>query len=237
MVNRRNNNIHRIVFYSDILGFSEKVYEDIDNARNYLDNFYQIIYRKFRNNEQNIISEPRGTILSDSVVIFSIDVLSTTDFAIDLYQTCLLQDDPILLRGSIASGRLIMENRRELRNLRKNFIMGEGLVKAVLPDKKGLKGARLLIFSDIVGAIDSEEYVLDNKRIKLTRDFYAFDINWLRTRNRNRFIRLYRKIMKLYQSNLLKTSNVLSHYQKTCVIAEKARQKLFPDLNIDMNID
>lgn len=136
----------KIVAYADLLGFSNLVVSDIEKARDLLSGFYNLAQNT---KDRNRYNELELFLFSDFLFVQGEDVATVVNYMCHLYRECLLysgrqEGPPMLCRGGIARGAVIVQKRNEAPNVTKNFIVSPALTHAVHKEKL-VDGQRLLI--------------------------------------------------------------------------------------------
>ena len=123
----------KYVAFLDILGFKNKLMTiHQENAKNFIGDFSSTVYAIFQQKRGKV----NGLIVSDSVVLSSNDVTQISLVSlVDVVQTICREEfsqNGILIRGAIAKGEFDDMPAKELPNLRKRLIVGQGYVDAYL---------------------------------------------------------------------------------------------------------
>jgi hypothetical protein len=156
----------KILAFVDLLGFSRMVSLDKAKARTVLSDFYNISWKNIRNNQS-----VKGTLMSDSLLIYSDNRTSILNCLSDIYRECFKKNDTyenlgkdffLLLRGAVSEGFVQLEDRITSPNFNKNFIISPALVHSAKLESL-VKGSRLLVAVNN----DSEE---ENKEYKWNKD-------------------------------------------------------------------
>ena len=135
----------RVVAYSDLLGFSELVVSNPNVAKELLSHFYNIAQDT---KQQDRHRELELFLFSDFLFVQGDRVELVVNFMCELYRRALHYSDtaqsPMLIRGGVARGGVVTQNRREAPQVTKNFIVSPALAHAVKMEQL-VKGQRLLI--------------------------------------------------------------------------------------------
>lgn len=123
----------KYVAFLDILGFKNKLMAiHQENAINFIGDFSSTVYAIFKQRQGNI----KGLIVSDSIVLSSNDVAQASLVSlVNVVQTICREEfsqNGILIRGAIAKGEFDDMPAKELPNLQKRLIVGQGYVDAYL---------------------------------------------------------------------------------------------------------
>ena len=123
----------KYVAFLDILGFKNKLKGLSQNeARSFMGKFSSIVYHDFQVKSEEI----NGLVVSDSVVLSTKDVKQDSLKSLVNLVLLICKDEfaqnGILLRGAIAKGEFDEMPARELKNLRKELIVGQAYVDAYL---------------------------------------------------------------------------------------------------------
>ncbi len=220
----------RIVAYSDLLGFSELAVTNPVGAEQLLSDFY--------NFAQNIKVENSYVdlelfLFSDFLFAQGDQVEQVVNYMCHLYR-CALQysehsNSPMLIRGGIARGGVITQQRREAPQVTKNFIVSPALTHAVKMESL-VKGQRLLI-----SAKEREEVnhfwnnnvhaiCYDQPSLKPTKLFKAYryqDILWARnlaldnSTSRSETMQHVRIAAQLFRKYYQENKSLIDHYAET----------------------
>jgi hypothetical protein len=133
------------IAYADLLGFSELVVTDMDQAESLLSDFYKIA-QELKNAER--FDTLDLILVSDSLFAYGQDVSEVVNYACLLYRAALKYSGnsphPMLLRGGVAAGEAIIQKGEQPPQVKTNLLLSPALVHAV--KMEGLiKGHRLLI--------------------------------------------------------------------------------------------
>ena len=123
----------KYVAFLDILGFKNKLKGLSQNeARSFMGKFSSIVYHDFQVKSEEI----NGLVVSDSVILSTKDVKQDSLKSLVNLVLLICKDEfaqnGILLRGAIAKGEFDEMPARELKNLRKELIVGQAYVDAYL---------------------------------------------------------------------------------------------------------
>lgn len=135
----------RVVAYTDLLGYSELVVNDSEQAKQLLSDFYNL--------SQNIKVEEGYEdlelfLFSDFLFVQGEDVSNVVNYMCRLYREALKyykdHSSTMLCRGGIARGEVITQKKRQEPNITTNFIVSPALTHAVKMELL-VKGQRLLL--------------------------------------------------------------------------------------------
>jgi hypothetical protein len=159
--------MEKALAFIDLLGFSSMVTKDHQRARRILSDFYNLVY--------NIVldkDEIKGFLFSDSYLAFSDNKALLINTVCEIYRQCLKQNKNnedllthgffLLPRGAISIGIIEIQDRLELPNLQKNFMVSPALVHSAKLEGS-ISGSRLFI---AVKSGEQEEEILWNHDIK-----------------------------------------------------------------------
>jgi hypothetical protein len=220
----------RIVAYSDLLGFSELVVENSIIAKELLSDFYNFSQNiKVENSYEDL----ELFLFSDFLFVQGDNVDTVVNYMCRLYRKALRYSEhsvrPMLIRGGVARGGVLTQNRHEAAQVTKHFIVSPALTHAVKMELM-VKGQRLLI-----SAIEREEiehfwnrnieaicYDQPSLKIsKLFKDYRYQDILWARDLSLGRLQARTETMLhiniaaKLYRDNCNKPKSVIEHYAET----------------------
>jgi len=220
----------RIVAYSDLLGFSELVVKTPETARKLLSEFYNFAQST---KVENSYEDLELFLFSDFLFVQGDRVETVVNYMCRLYRRALKYSEhgasPMLIRGGVARGEIITQNRRAAPQVTKNFIVSSALTHAV--DMESLvKGQRLLI-----GAQEREELkhfwnpameaiCYDQPSLKPSKLFKAYryqDLLWGRDLSlnhdeaRSETMQLINIAAKLYRDQCNAPQEVVAHYAET----------------------
>lgn len=224
------NGDHRMVAYTDLLGFSDLVVRDTELAKELLSDFYNLAQRiKIRDG----FHELELFLFSDFLFVQGNEVSLVVNYACKLYMEALKYSEtgtrPMLCRGGIARGAVISQRRHQAPNVSKNFIISPALAHAVKMESL-VKGQRLLL-----AANEKEELshfwnnqihaiCYDQPSIKPSKLFLKYryqDILWARDLAREypdakaETRRLIQIASRLFQDNHERPKSVNAHYAET----------------------
>jgi len=231
--NNRGVVMQKIVFYADLLGFRTITKSNVSNAVSVLDEFYNLA--------QSVKVKPEYKyidlyLFSDSLFAQADEkhLKEVVDFACELYRQCLMSDVsakvfPVLLRGGIARGQVIIQKRYEAANVTKHFVVSEALVHGTEMEKM-VKGQRLLL-----AANEEEEFKhfwkarysaisYDAPSLHATkafRDYKYHDILWARDLRQNLSIgktttkNCIERSASLFRDNYSSSKKVRQQYAET----------------------
>src|SRR5437762_2232052 len=145
LADRSMSDPRRIVAYSDLLGFSELVVKELDLAKQLLSQFYTFAQST---KVENSYADLELFLFSDFLFVQGDRVESVVNYMCQLYRRALQYSmnspAPMLIRGGVARGGVITQQRRAAPQVTKNFIVSPALTHAVKMEAL-VKGQRLLI--------------------------------------------------------------------------------------------
>jgi len=150
----------------DLLGFSEMVKADPTSAARVLDDFYKICFNEIRS-----VPFIKGHLFSDSLLCYGDDKAALLNCMASIYRKCLSKNENhqmgskcfLLPRGGVSIGILNIEERTELPNLTKNFIVSPALVHSADMERQ-ISGSRLLVA--IRNDYAQQKEILWNEQVK-----------------------------------------------------------------------
>lgn len=234
----------KFLAFIDLLGFSNMVKKNYSKAKNILNDFYSISY-------QIINQEPRiqGSLISDSLVMYSIheDILIETTSKI--YRKCLKKNNEypekeintffLLPRGGISKGSVHVENRYESANLQKDFIVSPALVHSADMEQE-IKGSRIFYAVQNDNSNNNPNILYDSE-IKLWDQFRYKDVLWFRDLSKSNeeqkkeIKNLINIAIKLIKNNANQKDSILEQHMQTLRIGLLSYSKLF-ETNSDSGI-
>ncbi|TGK45952.1 hypothetical protein [Leptospira bouyouniensis] len=181
------------VAFLDLLGFSNLVNKDFENAKEILNDFYNIVY-----NERNFATEHeiKTILVSDSLIAYTENKVKIIPYLANIYRRCLLKTNEysnperyLLPRGGISFGKVYSEDRFETPELAKRFIVSPALVHTSKIEK-GFKGSRLIVSMqnnttdkiDIFWDKDSQS-IFYKENTTIDSNFTYYDILWFEDLN------------------------------------------------------
>lgn len=182
--------------FIDLLGFSNMVTNDMDEARKVLNDFYNITFDIIKNEDT-----VDGELFSDSLFARSSDPAILVNTITKIYRECLKQNKLydetklstffLLPRGGISLGVIDIQNRTESPNLNKSFIVSPALVHSAKMEGS-IKGSRLLI-ADIRNNNQItfnwnrkiKSILYEDSSITLWKNFQYFDALWFLDLSKN----------------------------------------------------
>lgn len=227
----------RIVAYSDLLGFSELVVQTPDTARQLLSEFYNFAQST---KVEHSYEDLELFLFSDSLFVQGDRVETVVNYMCRLYRRALKYSEhgasPMLIRGGVARGEIITQNRRAAPKVTKNFIVSPALAHAAKMEAS-VKGQRLLIsaqereelkhfWNPKIEAICYDQPSL--KPSKLFKTYRYQDLLWGRDLSlshedaRSETMQLINIAAKLYRNQSSAPEEVLAHYAETlriCVLS------------------
>jgi len=172
--------------YADLSGFSNFVKSDLNAATGLLSDFYNFAQGlKIRNDFGDIFI----ILYSDSIMIFGPKIADVVNYTALLFRECLRYNAnpdrfPLVPRGGIASGSVILQERFEAPRVTKKFVVSPALVHAVGIERL-IDGQRLLISAseqeenEHFWNRDIKAILYDQPRIKSGNTGYRYqDILW-----------------------------------------------------------
>lgn len=224
------NNNQRVVAYTDLLGFSELVVNDSDQAKQLLSDFYNLS----QNTKVNEGYEDLELFLfSDFLFVQGDDVSSVVNYMCRLYRGALKYSkdnhNAMLCRGGIARGGVITQQRREAPKVTKNFIVSPALTHAVKMELL-VKGQRLLLSANEREELSHfwnnniESICYDQPSVKPSKLFVKYkyqDVLWARdlakplNESKIETAELINISSDLFRKNYKKPKSVSMHYAET----------------------
>lgn len=204
----------KYVAFLDILGFKNKLAQiPQDKAKNFIGDFSATVYSVFRQQPVNI----NGFIVSDSIVLSTNDVMPQSLISLVNTVQAICKEEfsqnGILIRGAIAKGEFDDMPAKELSNLQKRLIVGQGYVDAYLLESS----------TKMIGINLSKEVYCDLKNC----DIY-FDIMEEKIEKNDHYILRYITVDYLIDENnmrqfvkLASEANWLPHYYNALYFALK----------------
>lgn len=228
-------------FYGDLLGVSNLYNVDSYLAKKKLNQFYNLIYDKFKEMAKD--RKINIFLFSDSMFITGSMVKITIMKLADIYNELL--DKNILFKGAMVSGALSYDKRIQLKRLQKRLPVDDVLFRAASLEKR-IIGMRLFIEKKLAKRIlpkawwseDLYEehvglrgYSKDDfrRRIVLTNDFNAYEYLWPHTWGLSTFTKkeLENFEMKFLKHPYQKIKERLSQIPKEARIHLKETLELF----------
>jgi hypothetical protein len=244
-------NNENIVVYTDLLGFSDLVMRNIEEARNLLSRFYNLSQStKLDGNFDSL----ELFLFSDFLFVKGNDIADVVNYACTLYRNCLKANEnqsgaPLLPRGGIARGTVLTQKRREAPEVTKNFIVSPALVHAVHMEKL-IRGQRLLISANEIEEIAHfwnqrfSAITYDQPSIKPSRSFKKYryqDLLWARDLRKGHHEAkeetsgLMRLAAKLFRENIGNNAEI-EHYAETLRICLLSYSSLLEPLQTDREL-
>lgn len=226
----------KFLAFIDLLGFSNMVKTDYSKAKNILNDFYSLSY-------QIINQEPRiqGSLVSDSLVIYSRYKNILLDITSKIYRKCLKKNNEypekeidtffLLPRGGISKGSVHVENRYESPNLQKDFIVSPALVHSANMEQE-IKGSRIFYAVQNDNPNHNSSILYDSE-IKLWDQFRYKDVLWFRdlskdTDDQKKEIKnLVNIAIKLIKNNSNQKDSILEQHMQTLRIGLLSYSKFF----------
>lgn len=152
--------------FIDLLGFSQMVGSNHNNAKSVLSDFYNITYRIIKHEDR-----VKGNLFSDSLLAYSSEPAVLVNIVAEIYRECLRKNSSytfdkskyfLLPRGGVSFGMVDIQSRDEAPNLTKNFIVSPALVHSAKMESQ-IKGSRLLIADS---ANNNEQVFVWNRDVK-----------------------------------------------------------------------
>jgi hypothetical protein len=220
----------RIVAYSDLLGFSTLVVKSPGIARDLLSAFYNSAQSiKVRNAYEDL----ELFLFSDFLYVQGDRVTDVVNYMCELYREALQYSEhgpaAMLIRGGIARGGVLTQERREAPKVTKNFVVSPALTHAVKMESV-VKGQRLLISAkereklDHFWNTDIHAITYDQPSLKPSSLFEKYrykDLLWARDlsvapeESRTHTMRYIEIAKKLFLKNVDETAAVQIHYSET----------------------
>ncbi len=220
----------RIVAYSDLLGFSELAVQKPDTASQLLSDFYNYAQSI---KVQNSYEDLELFLFSDFLFVQGDRVERVVNYMCQLYRQALQYSEnseaPMLIRGGVARGGVVTQQRREAPQVTKNFIVSPALTHAVKMESL-VKGQRLLVSAKEREEIDHfwnsgiDAICYDQPSLKPSELFKKYryqDLLWARDLSQEQAVsrletmRNLNVAEKLYRDNAHKPKGVVVHYAET----------------------
>ena len=220
----------RIVAYSDLLGFSELVVQDPDVAKQLLSDFYNFAQSI---KVQNSFEDLELFLFSDFLFVQGDRVERVVNYMCQLFRQALQYSEhsqaPMLIRGGVARGGVLTQERRAAPQVTKNFIVSPALTHAVKMESL-VKGQRLLISAKEREELehfwnsDIKAITYDQPGLKPSALFKKYrykDLLWARDlslgieQSRKETMRHINIAAKLYIHNYNKPVGIVAHYAET----------------------
>ena len=241
----------KIVVYTDLLGFSDLVLRNIEEAKDLLSRFYNLAQStKLDGNFDTI----ELFLFSDFLFVQGNDVVEVVNYTCSLYRNCLIASEefigaPMLPRGGVARGNVVTQKRREAPKATKNFVVSPALFHAVHMEKL-IKGQRLLISGNEREELSHfwnqrlSAITYDQPSIKPSKAFKKYryqDLLWARDLRKDYheakeetagLIRLAAKLFREYSGN----NAVAKHYAETLRVCLLSYSSLLEPLQPDRNL-
>lgn len=147
------NPLSKYVVFIDILGFKEKLINfSQSDAEEFIRDFSSMLYRRWEVHSCQIHKKIRGFIVSDSIIIYTLNVSSESldmllQLIIDIYQKA-FSENGVLLRGAIAKGEFNQLKAYSFENLQKGLIIGQAYIDAYTLESK-YRGCAILFNNDV----------------------------------------------------------------------------------------
>lgn len=240
-----------VVAYTDLLGFSKLVLNNIENAKKILSTYYNLAQKtKLEGNFDGL----ELFLFSDFLFIQGEEISDVVNYACTLYRECLktnteINQPPLMTRGGIARGSFMTQRRNEALRVRKNFVISPALVHAVHMEKL-VKGQRLLISANDRDKLSHfwnpnfSAITYDKPSIRPTKDFLTYryaDLLWARdltkgyAQSKNETSNLIDIAARLFRENY-KHREVSDHYAETLRICLLSYGDLLENYQEDHNI-
>jgi hypothetical protein len=220
----------RIVAYSDLLGFSELAVQKPEAASLLLSDFYNYAQNI---KVQNSYEDLELFLFSDFLFVQGDRVERVVNYMCQLYRQALKHsahsEAPMLIRGGVARGGVVTQQRREAPQVTKNFIVSPALTHAVKMESL-VKGQRLLVSAKEREEIDHflnsgiNAVCYDQPSLKPSELFKKYryqDLLWARdlsqpyADSRLATMKYIEISEKLYRENSQKPKGVVAHYAET----------------------
>jgi len=220
----------RIVAYSDLLGFSELAVQKPETASLLLSDFYNYAQNI---KVQNSYEDLELFLFSDFLFVQGDRVERVVNYMCQLYRQALEHSEhseaPMLIRGGVARGGVVTQQRREAPQVTKNFIVSQALTHAVKMESL-VKGQRLLVSAKEREEIDHfwnsgiNAICYDQPSLKPSELFKKYryqDLLWARdlsqtyADSRLATMKHIKISEKLYRENSQKSKGVVAHYAET----------------------
>ncbi|PJD98036.1 MAG: hypothetical protein CK427_17200 [Leptospira sp.] len=172
----------------DLLGFSNLVSNHFQDAKDVLNDFYNIVYNHRTFASENHI---KTILISDSLIAYSDNKVKIIPYLAKIYRDCLLKTNEysnpnkyLLPRGGISFGKVYSEDRFETPELAKQFIVSPALVHTSKIEKS-FKGSRLIVSieNETTDKIDifwnrESESIFYKENTTIDKNFTYYDILW-----------------------------------------------------------
>lgn len=181
---------HPFTFHGDLLGIANYYSIDQELAKKQLDIFYNLVYEKFKQFQQN---QARIFLFSDSIFITGFAFEETLKKLGEIYLNLCYEN--IFMKGAFVRGELTFDPRITLDHIRKELPSTDVLYRAISL-QKGIKGMRLLIEKDLAKDILPHQWLTDHdyrrhvdldgfdkfdfrRKIVLAREWNAYEYLWM----------------------------------------------------------
>lgn len=238
----------KVIVYTDLLGFSNLVLRNIEEARNLLSRFYHLAQSTKLDGGFDTVEL---FLFSDFLFVQGTDITEVVNYTCSLYRHCLISSEehigaPILPRGGVARGSVVIQKRREAPQVTKNFVISTALVHAVHMEKL-IKGQRLLISANEREELshfwnkELSAITYDQPSIKPPKAFKRYryqDLLWARDLRKNiqearvETASLIRTAAKLYREHS-KNKAITNHYAETLRVCLLSYSSLLQPLEKD----
>ncbi|MDP8213125.1 MAG: hypothetical protein P9X22_07565, partial [Candidatus Zapsychrus exili] len=180
----------KFTFYGDLLGTAKLYNINEQLAKRKLDNFYDIVFNKFKTieSEEGI----KGWLFSDSFFVTGTKLRKAIEIIGAIYYSLFHED--IYLRGAIVGGELEFDPKIELSNLTKQLPKTDVLFRAVTLEKS-VKGIRFVIEKNLAIRMLPKEWLTDDlyknnvtlegygkydfrRKIVLSSEWHAYEYLW-----------------------------------------------------------
>lgn len=238
----------RIVAYSDLLGFSELAVQKPETASQLLSDFYNYAQNI---KVQNSYEDLELFLFSDFLFVQGDRVERVVNYMCQLYRRALEHskhsEAPMLIRGGVARGGVVTQQRREAPQVTKNFIVSPALTHAVKMESL-VKGQRLLVSAKEREEIDHfwnsgiNAICYDQPSLKPSELFKKYryqDLLWARDLSQpyaDSRLATMKNIgisAKLYRENSQKSKGVVAHYAETLRICLLSYASLLESCAVD----
>lgn len=162
-------NNDKYVAFIDILGFREKVkMEKQEYMVTYIKDFSNIAYSAWVQNDLQNNNRIKGHLISDSIIISSIDkskdsLQKILDYLILIFKKSFSKK--ILLRAALTKGQFNDADAISLSNLSKGLIVGEAYIRAYTLESQ-IKGSLIILDNKTKKDIDEWQIINDKYKIR-----------------------------------------------------------------------
>lgn len=173
----------KIVAYVDALGFRERITSiKHEEAKEVIKCFNSEIFRLWQSYNYNHGRKIHGQTFSDSLIIYTDDdsnhsLEKVLSFLRELYKTSITKCD-LPLRGGISIGDFDRIPSTDLKNLRKELVIGTAFIEAYLLESK-IKGSKLVFKHDIHRTIEQNlPRFLSKELVRIENGELLYELVW-----------------------------------------------------------